>query len=235
MEERTSLIVGGVATLVASAVVICAVALSNTAALAESPGETTGVGISIVPLATTADAVTDQVIELVDGASGAANDEAPAAPDAGSVPTPEPVAPPVESPSTPVAPPVVVKPAPEVVPAPAPLDVAPAPTAQEALDAIIDAAEADITGDSVRRWAASQGWPEAKIESWIARLDERRESATEDRRENATEDRAVQQSSGTVVAEAEQKTTAGDSGTSRRGDAAGVKDRSRDSPDRRDR
>ena len=160
MDGRTGFAAGGFIVGATAVAVACAVTLSNSAALADAPGIAAGL---------------DVVRVSPSGATVAATPHASTA----AVAAPEISAPP---------PSAEVVPAPEPrdvsVPAPAPLGVAPAavaPPAPVQAQAPFDGlglsedeiqAEALRTGSwaRLRAWAIAHGWPQARIEQWIAGL-----------------------------------------------------------------
>lgn len=157
MDARTGYAAGGFAVGAAVVAVACAVTLSNTAALADTPGAKVGV----------------EVVHV-------------AAPSQSGTPTPHASAPVVVDPGI-AAPPATaeVVPAPEprdvVVAAPAPTAAASSPAAPPA-EAIVTSpsrqeieSEALQTGsfDRLRAWAAANGWPQQRVDRWIENLQAR--------------------------------------------------------------
>jgi hypothetical protein len=150
VESRTRLTLGGMATVAASVAVVCAVAMTTSAALADSPGTPAGAPV-LVPAAaaTTSPAVSE-----------------------GSAPAP------AESAAASPVPPAPVD-EPQTVPAPEPEDVAASAQAPSAAgqppatteQRLVDQAAASGTWDDAYAWAQERGWSEARTEAWIARLD----------------------------------------------------------------
>ncbi|QKJ19062.1 hypothetical protein [Microbacterium hominis] len=149
MEPRTRFAIGGAATVVASVAVVCAVALTNSVALAD----TRGVAIGGTPLVVPRAVATPEPTATVD---------APVASSATPTPTPEVSVAPAE-PDASV----------EVVPAPAPHEVdAPEADAPETVEEIdLDAAAAAGRWAELREWAAAKGWSSGRIDAWIANLE----------------------------------------------------------------
>ena len=143
MDSRTRLAIGGMATVAASIAVVCAVAMSTSVALADVAGAPAGARPVIVPSST-------------------------ATPSSTASPSPVPVAPPVAAPVVPA----------ETVPVPEPEDVAhptqqapagdPSAATQEQLIADVIASG---SWDAVYAWAEQHGWPPARVDAWIARID----------------------------------------------------------------
>lgn len=149
MDGRARLAVGGAATVFVSVAVVCAVAVTNASALADTAGTPVAFTQIDVPLATP--------------------------PPTTPAPTATP-APAISSPTTTVADP---EPSPETVPAPEPEEVAPpapvqAPTAPAPV-ASAPAPEQGVKSSASRgwerliRWARSNGWTDAEIGRWFAR------------------------------------------------------------------
>lgn len=168
MDARTGLVIGGMTAVAASVAVVTAVALANTAALADSPGTTVASERVVVPAAASPSATPQSM---------------PAATSDSLVPSAEP----------------------EVVQAPAPVEVVPsestgargytapstpevvAPIAPEAsadVDAAIAAAQAAGSWDSLRSWAAAQGWSSGRLDALIARLE--RETAGQNKQSDSS-------------------------------------------------
>ena len=210
MESRTRFAIGGVSTVVASVAVVCAVALTNSVALAD----TAGAPVAATPI-------------VVPSPSASARAVAPAA-----RPTPTQTAPATE---TPVA---------EAVPAPAPIVVADRVATEESqptADQAVAAAVASGSWQPVRDWAAVHRWSQARIDAWIVRLEEKA-AATQERtaaqQKTQSEQSSPSEDGGRLTASDSPKNSAKaghDAG--RQADKPGLgakKDRSRDSPDRRD-
>lgn len=171
MDSRTRLAIGGMSAVAASVAVICAVALTNSAALSEAQGSSIESAPVVVPSAGVS--------------TGAATADVP-----------EPVAAPVpetdRSQDQPIAE-VVPAPAPKVVPAPEP--EAGEPTTGTATteppagtggtdgtpsdDEAVAEAERSGSWDAAREWAARLGWSQARIDAWIDRLEKARGSLSE--------------------------------------------------------
>jgi hypothetical protein len=132
----------------------------------------------------------------------------------------------------------------ETVPGPAPIAVtttAPSASAsQPASAAALAAAEASGSWEPVRLWADGSGWPQARIDAWVERLEKKR-AAEVDRVSNPPAEAAESSPSGEgdrLTASESPKTSAeADEHAERRSaqpDVGSKKDQSRDSPDRRD-
>jgi hypothetical protein len=168
VDARTGLVIGGMTAVAASVAVVTAVALANTAALADSEGTSVASKRVVVP--------------------------APASPSATPRPTPA---------ATSDA--LIPSAQPEVVQAPAPVEVAPsestggrgytapaapevvapaAPDASGDVDAAIAAAQAAGSWDSLRSWAAAQGWSSGRLDALIARLE--RENADQNKQSDSS-------------------------------------------------
>lgn len=163
MYARMRLAIGGAATVAASVAVVCAVALTNSAALADSAGR-------VVPLARIDVPLARADVPLARIGVPAATPSVPPAPLA--LPSPR----------------ASLTPATETLPAPAPQDVAPetrtvSPVAApgdphpEPSSAAVDPNEQDFLAgaaaagewDRALEWAHSRGWSDADIARWVAR------------------------------------------------------------------
>lgn len=148
MESRTRFAIGGASTVVASVAVVCAVALTNSIALADSRGVPTGAN-SVVVAARTAHV--------------AATPTSTPAPVAETIPEPAPVA--------------------ETVPGPAPIIVAEqqpvAPAAEQTADQAVAEAQAAGSWQPVRDWAARFGWSQDRVDAWIEQLELKRATVQE--------------------------------------------------------
>ncbi|MFD4958642.1 hypothetical protein [Microbacterium sp. NPDC058389] len=198
MDARTGLVIGGMTAVAASVAVVCAVAMTNTAALKDSPATTVATSRILVPAASsptttptptptvTAPPVTPNEAEVVDA------------------PDPTEVEPPASNTYTPP-----LAPEPQVAPEePAPAAAAPAaaaPAAPADVDAAIDAARAAGTWDSLRAWAEGRGWPTGRIDALIERL----ERAVTDRLTSGSD----QQGNGTTAPPQKESGTADRSST----------------------
>jgi len=153
MDGRTKLAMGGATTLVASIAVVCAVAVTNAAALADTAG---------APLSRSS-------VHL------------PAASPPTPVITAQPVARTTTDPETvPVVDPTVITPV--VPPAPAvPPPAPPAPVADQGESQVADAAVDSGRRNEALEWARNRAWSEADIQQWAAqlqaRIDQRAERA----------------------------------------------------------
>lgn len=224
---------GGMATVAASVAVVCAVAMTNSVALADSPGVDVAAARVLVPAASSG--TTPETSASTGAVHRPEVAEAPAPVDvADSAPSA-----PVEPSTTPVTPA-------SAAPEPAPAAPAPPASAGEAVDASHRAG----TWDAVRAWALAHGWSQKRIDAWISRLEEERAAAERDsasERESASADRDREHGAeqgppaGLVPADPrERPANAGSnadreerSSDSSHGDTK--KDRSRNPPDRRDR
>lgn len=226
MDARTELVVGGMATVAASVAVVCAVALTNSVALADSPGSSVASARVLVPAAASASAD-----------FAALDAEVPPQPEV--VEAPEVVEPPA---------PIVVgdddtsasKPAPPPPTSPA-APVAPVPPASE--DAAVAASMKAGTWDAVRSWALSHGWSQERIAEWIVRLEQERAAAADRNRPTDGEELKPETPDAGLLpppAPAPERPANAGSSADRKESSDSVhggakKDRSRDSPDRRDR
>ncbi|KRA23864.1 hypothetical protein ASD65_05080 [Microbacterium sp. Root61] len=145
MDGRTKLAIGGVATLAMSVAVVCAVAVSNAAALSDTAG---------APLARA-------TVQLPPAASPTASSTPQSTAHGTTAPETVPAAEPAVIP--PVAP--ALPAAPAAPPAPAPAPVADADESKIAADAVASGRWADAL-----EWARNHGWSEAKAQAWAAWL-----------------------------------------------------------------
>ena|GEM_PF-1716208 len=169
MEARTGLVIGGMTAVAASIAVVTAVALANTAALADSPGASIASAHVVVPAAATPTA-TPQPTPVPTTTPDAL---APSAePEVVEAPAPVVVAPPESTTSqTPAAPatgPQVAEPA--------------APAVAGDIDSAIAAAKAAGTWEALRSWATAHGWSSGRIDALVARL--QREIADQNEQQN---------------------------------------------------
>ncbi|MHC2999394.1 hypothetical protein OB08_09430, partial [Microbacterium sp. HJ5] len=157
----------------ASVAVVCAVALTNSAALSDAQGAAVDAAPVVVPSSGTPSDGVEATPPPVAG---------PAPVDVVPAPAPDVRA---ESPAPPVA---------EVVPAPAPQVVTPstaAPVAPPAggaaagtggsaaapsEKAVIAAARASGSWEAARAWATRLGWSPARIDAWIAKIEQDRDA-----------------------------------------------------------
>ncbi|WP_194411173.1 hypothetical protein [Microbacterium cremeum] len=219
MDARTGLVIGGMATVAASVAVVCVVALTTPAALADSPGSNVASARVLVPAgASTSPEVAAPVAE--------------AAPEAVVVEAPEPAV--VEPASSDDAARVTPPPVSSVTPA----EPATPPNAKAAVEASVKAG----SWDAVIAWALAHGWSQERIDEWIDRLETERTAASEGGRPGEEQQAPPAPPAPGLVAPdptPERPANAGstadrtESSDSSRGGAK--KDRSRDSPDRRDR
>jgi hypothetical protein len=151
LDSRTWFAVGGVSTVAASVAVVCLVALTNAAALADSAGAPVSVGPVVVP---TPSGGAGQHL-----AHPTASPSAPYTPTATAEPLP-----PVQSRVDAVT--DATRAGSGTTVASAPAHVIPA-TAEAAL------AESRAAGtwDAVREWATSVGWSQGRIDAWVTRLE----------------------------------------------------------------
>ena len=165
MDERARLAIGGSVVVATSAAVVLFVALTNAAALTDSPGASIGESAVLVPSPSpsTPDA-----------------DEASTPPPADGVPiTDAAVPPPAESVDAPAS----DAPASGTVTVPAPEPVVVAPPAAQGPEAsapsyaqeeeFIAVGAATGSWAAAIEWARSQGWDEQKVIAWIERLQQR--------------------------------------------------------------
>ena len=151
MDERMRLAVGGAATIFVSVAVVCAVAVTNAAALADTSGAPVSFAQVDVPLSTPRPAPSTTPAVIVTTPTIVAADPV-ATPETLPAPEPEDVAPADSAPA-----PVVEAPAPEQVPAESSSD-------QSGTSPAISAR----TWERLIRWAHSNGWSDAEIARWLA-------------------------------------------------------------------
>lgn len=215
------LVVGGMATVAASVAVVCAVALTNSVALADSPGSTVASARVLVPASASpspervarAVEVTAQP-EVVEAPAPIVVDDTSAGDDTAAA-TPAPPSP--AAPAAPVTPPNA--------------------------NAAVEASKKAGTWDAVIAWARAQGWSQERIDEWVTRLEEERGAAASggDRPGDEQQPPPRPPDAGIVApapaperpADAGSTADRTESSDSSRGGPK--KDRSRDSPDRRDR
>lgn len=151
MDARTGLVVGGMTAVAASVAVVCAVAMTNTAALKDSPATTVASSRILVPASSSTPSATPTPTLT----------QAPAVPDEAEV---------VEAPApTEVEPPASTADNPPRTPPPAAQPQAGAPAGD--VESAIEAARVAGTWDSLRAWAAANGWSDGRIDSLIKRLE----------------------------------------------------------------
>ncbi|WP_019181210.1 hypothetical protein [Microbacterium yannicii] len=148
VDARARLAMGGVTTVAASAAVICLVAFTNSAVLADSEGSTVAAPRVVVPstgsAAPAAEALPEGTTTMV-------------VPETVQAPHPVVVAEPrVNEPQTPV--PAV------------PSDDASGPGFSAEPDEAVAAAAASGRWDEVRAWALAHGWSPGRTDAWISRL-----------------------------------------------------------------
>lgn len=165
VDGRTGLVVGGVSAVAASVAVICAVALTTSAALADSSGSDMAAARVLVPAA----AMNDGSGTGTDGVSASTSRPE-------TVQAPDPYVVDAQRPSDPT-PPAPANPAPAPPAPPAPAPAAPqTPSAPQAPATREEAEAASVAAgswDAVRAWASARGWSPERVEEWIARLEER--------------------------------------------------------------
>ncbi|KAA9110133.1 hypothetical protein [Microbacterium rhizomatis] len=153
MGARMRLAVGGVATVAASIAVVCAVAVTNSAALADSAGTRVALARIDVP----APAPSAMPSPAATTAAPATPDPSTTAPSAETVPAPAPedVAPSASSGSGTVSTDASVPAAPTVVETPE--------------QDFLAGAAASGGWDRLVQWARTRGWSDADIARWVAR------------------------------------------------------------------
>ncbi|MCW3491791.1 hypothetical protein [Microbacterium sp. SSM24] len=241
------------ATVAASVTVICVVAITNSLALSDSAGSPIDAAPVVVPASTQPSAQPSSV------------DTATPAVTPSPTPVPEPVEPETPAEPAPSSPRAEVVPAPDaqvVVPSsPKPIVETPAkpttPSPPASLDEALAQAKASRSWDPVRAWAASRGWTDERIQALIARLEraiaERfenegsRQTGGGDQGTNGVSDAGRAQAPatgshektwGAVAGSSKERPANAGAGASDRTERNGhgaKKDRSRDSPERRDR
>ena len=144
MESRTRLTLGGMATVAASVAVVCAVAMSTSAALADAPGAPAGAAV-LVP------APAEPVAASAEPARAA-----------------EPPAPPQPAQDEPET---VPAPEPEDVAAPVQAADESVPTAPAVEQRLLAQAEESGSWADAYAWASAHGWPQGRTDAWIARLE----------------------------------------------------------------
>ncbi|GAA5028966.1 hypothetical protein GCM10025738_07540 [Microbacterium fluvii] len=156
MDSRARLAFGGAATVAASVAVVCAVALSNGAALADSSGVTLTGARVVVPSASTAAAPAPSP-------SASASAEAPQidhvdAPE--TVPAPEPV---------------VVAPVAQTQTSPATSSTSTSSKSSTSSSSRSEKSRDESAGergasDAVREWAQNQGWSQKRTAAWLEKV-----------------------------------------------------------------
>jgi hypothetical protein len=145
VDSRTRLAIGGVTTVAASIAVVCAVAMTTSAALVDSAGASIGARPVVVP-------------------TSAASPTPIARPS--TVPaTPPPAA------LVPAQPETVPAPEPEDIAEPSAAQTAVIEPSAETEQQLTAAVAASGSWDAVYAWADRHGWSQARTEAWIARLD----------------------------------------------------------------
>ncbi|WP_214466605.1 hypothetical protein [Microbacterium flavescens] len=165
----------------ASVAVICVVALTNSAALADAAGTSIEAAPVVVPAAPgEPEATVDDAPERA-AAPKPTTDPTPSAPIAEVVPAP---APKVVQPAEPD----------KVGPSPSSPSVQPSagPTTAPSKDEAIAEAEASGSWDAARMWAERRGWSEERIEEWIDRLEKARGPLSQWRGQSDDDDRDSQ-------------------------------------------
>lgn len=142
MEGRTRLAIGGIAAVASSVALVCAVAMTTSFALADSAGAPAGAQV-IVPSAPTAVPVSPPESTEVAAPEQAAVDQ----PETVPAPEPEDVAPPADS-AAPIGEPSAA-----------------------AEDQLVAEIEQSGSWDAAYAWAEKYGWPRARVDEWIARLE----------------------------------------------------------------
>ncbi len=260
MESRTRLAIGGMATVAASVTVICIVALTNSLALSESAGSPVDAASVVVPASGADGAEEDR--STPSATPKPSPTPTPLPPDAETPANPRtspPVAEVVPAPEAQIVIPTQPAPAAEQPNRPS---AGSTPSAPSSLDAAIAQAEASGSWAPVRAWAARQGWSAGRIDALIAKLERAQEDerleVESDRKaggqagadtglvQGGTETDRVQapvvdsddDSRAAVAGSSKERpanagANAGD--RSERPGPGAKKDRSRDSPERRDR
>ena len=142
VESRTRLAIGGMATVAASVAVVCVVAMTSNAAMADVTGAPTGSRPVVLPSAPVP-----------------------------SVPAPSASAvPPAAQAPAPVEPETVPAPEPYDVTAPPSSSVAADDPSAATEEQLLAEALATGTWDGVRAWAVERGWDSARVDAWIAKL-----------------------------------------------------------------
>ena len=211
MESRTRFAIGGVSTVVASVAVVCAVALTNSVALADAAGAPIAAAPIVVPSSPAVAPTVQTQLQQTQARQIASAIETPVA---------------------------------EAVPAPAPLVVAYHVTTQVSratADKAVAEAEASGSWQPVREWASHNRWSQERIDAWIVRLEAKRQAAqarADDQKKTQGEQSSPSEDGGRLTA-SESSTDSAKAGHGAQRQAAkselgSKKDRSRDSPDRRD-
>jgi hypothetical protein len=259
VESRTRLAIGGMATVAASVTVICIVALTNSLALSESDGTPIGAGPVVVPASGGTEAGDDGATPSATPTPAPVPQPIPTPQPSEPDPSP-PTAEVVPAPDAQVVTPVRPSPVAEQ-PSPSPSAKPATPSLPGTRDEAIAQSEASGSWDPLRAWAASQGWSDGRTDALISRLERRQDDRLEigggdsgDRRSGDSGDAAIQGGSdsgrvsspptvtdderGAVTGSSKERPANAGAGaadrTEKPGDGA-KKDRSRDSPVRRDR
>jgi hypothetical protein len=259
VESRTRLAIGGMATVAASVTVICIVALTNSVALSESAGSPVDAAPVVVPASGAGD---DEDRSTPSATPKPSPTPTPLLPDAQTPANPRtspPVAEVVPAPEAQIVIPTQPAPAAEQPNRPS---AGSTPSTPSSLDAAIAQAEATGSWAPVRAWAARQGWSAGRTDALIAKLERAQEDerleVESDRKAGAqagADSSLVQggtvtervQAPATNIDDDDRGTVAGSSkerpanaganagDRSERPAPGAKKDRSRDSPERRDR
>lgn len=155
---------GGMTAVAASVAVVCIVAMTNTAALKDSPATTVAASRVLVPAASSPSATPSPAPVATTPVVTPNEAEVVEAPDPTAV---EPTAPTASAPRTAAAPPA-----------------SDAGEAAADVDAAIEAARATGTWDSLRVWAQDHGWSTGRIDALIERLSR---AAADDRQTGTAE------------------------------------------------
>jgi hypothetical protein len=208
VESRTRYAIGGVSTVIASVAVVCAVALTNSVALADSAGVPVRSSGVVVPTPTASGTVAA-------APSAVAIATPPAAPEASAaetVPAPDPIA---------VA-----------------AQTLPTEDSQSTAEAAVVEGEASGDWNAVRQWANRNGWDQGRIDAWVERLEQKRAAAVDrpsNAPKVDAGDTSLTKDDGRWAASDSSKTSAkADHRAERQSAKAGFgskKDQSRDSPD----
>lgn len=220
MDARMGLVVGGMATVAASVAVVCAVALTNSVALADSPGSTVASARVLVPAS--ASPSPERVVPVA---------EVTAQPEVVEAPAPIVVDDTSAGDDTVAATPTPPSPA------------APVPVTPPNANAAVEASKKAGTWDAVIAWARAQGWSQERIDEWVAHLEEERGAAASggDRPGDEQQPPPRPPDAGIVAPEPAPERPANAGSTADRTESSdsphggAKKDRSRDSPDKRDR
>jgi hypothetical protein len=152
VDSRTWFAVGGVSTVAASVAVVCLVALTNAAALADSAGAPVSVGPVVVPApsATAGHPLAHPTVSPTPRSQTPTADPTSPAADGGT-----------DAATT------ATRGVPGAMVAAAPAHVIPA-----SAEAALVESRAAGTWDAIREWARSVGWSEGRISAWVVRLEQ---------------------------------------------------------------